>query len=78
MRMLFLTLALFSQVALAEKSVILKQDQPYLLIAKYDAVYEAEYRSSYDSHGDQIKHTVKLLNTSGKVIVAYQIGLGRR
>lgn len=68
-------LCLVSTVARAENSVILSQKGPPLKITKYDATYEEEYRGSYSNHPDQIKHTVNYKNVSGKLIVAYQIGL---
>ena len=62
-------------IANAENSVVLNQRAAPLKIIKYKASYEAEYRSSYSSHPDQIRHAVSCQNVSGKAVVAYQIGL---
>ena len=58
-----------------ENSVVLTQKTAPLRITKYKATFEEEYRGSYSSHPDQIKHAVSCQNISGKVVVAYQIGL---
>src|SRR5689334_9915884 len=62
-------------VAHGENSVVLTQRAAPLKITKYKATYEEEYRGSYSSHPDQIKHAVSCQNISGKAVVAYQIGL---
>jgi len=59
----------------AENSVILEQKTPPLKITQYTAKYQPEARGTYISHPDQIEHTVKYQNVSGKVVVALQIGL---
>jgi len=58
-----------------ENSVVLTQRAAPLKITRYKATYEEEYRGTYSSHPDQIRHTVFCQNISGKVVVAYQIGL---
>lgn len=58
-----------------ENSVVLTQKAAPLKITKYRATYEEEYRGSYSSHPDQIRHAVSCQNVSGKVVAAYQIGL---
>lgn len=62
-------------IAGAEKSVILPQQNAPMKIINYEAVYQEELRGIYVSHPDQIMHSVRCKNTSGKEIVAYQIGL---
>lgn len=58
-----------------ETAVILTQQASPLKIIKYEVKFEEEYRGTYGSHPDQITHSVTCQNTSGKVVVAYQIGL---
>src|SRR5262249_16667958 len=57
-----------------ENSTVLTQPDAPLAIATYKATFEAESRSSYLSHADQIRHATTYKNTSGKDIVAIQIG----
>lgn len=62
-------LAVFTAPSAAENAVILKQSAP-LAIAGYSASFISGYRTS-----DSIRHHVRVSNTSGKEVVAYQIGL---
>ncbi|HEV7643365.1 MAG TPA: hypothetical protein VGO50_05415 [Pyrinomonadaceae bacterium] len=62
-------------IAHGENSVVLTQKTAPLKITKYEAKFQDEIRGSYVSHPDQVSHTVTCQNISGKVIVAYQIGL---
>jgi hypothetical protein len=71
---LLLTLAL-GPAAFAENAVILKQKAAPLTIISYKAAFEPESRASYNTHSDQIRHSVLYKNTSEKEIVALQIGL---
>ena len=62
-------------IANGENSVVLTQKASPLRITKYEAKYQEEYRGSYSSHPDQIRHQVSSQNVSGRVVVAFQIGL---
>jgi hypothetical protein len=72
---LLAVLFLVSATANAENSVVLTQKSPPLKITKYLATYQEESSGTYSSHPDQIRHAVTCQNVSGKIIVAYQIGL---
>jgi len=74
MKKTVIALLIFTALGHAENSVILKQKTAPLTITKYEATFEAESRERYNSHLDQIRHAAIYKNTSGKEIVALQIG----
>jgi len=69
-----LSIALFTTLGRAEDSVILKQKTAPLTITGYKAELELEFKGKFSRDPEQIRHVATYKNTSGKEIVALQIG----
>lgn len=54
---------------------IIAQPESPVEITQYDAQFEPETASAYNRHLDQIRHSVKILNRSGKELMAVEVGL---
>ena len=70
-----LSVVLWAPFVHAENSVILKQKAAPLTITKYSASFEPARVVQLVLSHEKIKHAVAYKNTSGKEIVALQIGL---